>query len=66
MVAGLFVEGKLKGLDSPIRILNVYDPYNHRKDLWENVNRVGLLYEPSPILTWDLIIHCLLLKCGCW
>ena len=29
-VAGLMVEGKLKGFDSTIDILSVYGPYNHR------------------------------------
>ena len=29
-VAGLMMEGKIKGFDSSIRILNVYEPYNHR------------------------------------
>lgn len=33
--AGLLLEGKFRGLDVPIRILNVYDPYNDRQVFWE-------------------------------
>ena len=52
-VVRMMVEGNIKGFKSSIRIRNVYGPYSHRQDFWENVERVVLLQDNSLILAGD-------------
>ena len=42
------IKVKLKGIDSTVRILNVYGPYTHRREFWEEVSRVCVGPRESP------------------
>ena len=50
----LLLKGRLKGLDSQVHLLNVYDPYSQRISFWDCVKAGGILTPPKLILVGDL------------
>lgn len=53
-IVGILLEGIFLGLQRPIKILNIYGPYNLREVFWDNVVCSGLLSDPHLILAGDL------------
>ena len=52
--AGLLVQVCIRGMSTPISILNVYGPYRDREPFWEKALRGGLLRILNLILGGDL------------
>ena len=52
--AGILLIWKLKGLDTPLHILNIYRPYSKKRYFWDRLKSSSLLSLPSLILAGDL------------
>ena len=44
------MEGRIRGFDEMIRVLNCYGPYSGRQQFWEAVGGSGILQDPFFIL----------------
>jgi len=53
-IAGLLVEGHIKGFTEPIRILNIYGPCRDRLPFWEKVDSHNILHLDNLIVGGDL------------
>ena len=53
-VAGLLLDGFVRGFGEKISILNVYGPYRDRQTFWTEVDESRLLARPNLILGGDL------------
>ena len=51
--AGILLKGYLRGFEQ-LNLLNVYAPYNDRKEYWDRVDASGLLNLENLILAGDL------------
>ena len=51
--ACILLDGRLKGFNSPIQLLNIYGPFNQRKQFWDQVKIFGLLIDTSLIIVGD-------------
>jgi len=51
---GILLEGRIKGFDNMIIIINCYDPYSQRKEFWENVVGSGILKDLYLIFGGDI------------
>ena len=52
--AGIIIEGKEKYIDKDFKIVNIYAPYNDRKELRDNVNDNHLFLGNNVIIGGDL------------
>jgi len=52
--AGILLEGRMRDLNFPLQILNVYGPYSGREYFWKNIELSGILVEKNLILVGDL------------
>ena len=54
MVVRLLVEGRLKGLNNMLRILDINGPYHRRQGFWDSVMDSGILHDSALIVVGDL------------
>ena len=52
--AGFLLFGNLKGFEVPVHLLNVYGPYSHRVNFWNDILTTGIISLPNLILVGDL------------
>lgn len=53
-IVGIKIEGRIRGLEWPLNILNIYGPYSKKKFFGDRVADAGLLGDSSLIIVGDL------------
>jgi len=61
---GILLDGRLKGYDKPIRLINCYGPYRDKETFWKTTEDIGLLCDHDLIVGGNLNLT--LSDSKCW